>query len=522
MTRRSVSSALWVVVIVAAFGAPLFTGLGRLDLENDEAIHTIVAESILDTGDWMTPHSFVPILSPDFVEKPPLKFWLVAAPIKAGLLPRNEFGFRFWDALFGASVFLYVFGIGRRTAGPWCGFAAAGLLFIYVPIVFQHGFRTNNMDAALVLSYCGGMYHFLRWARAAERRERVVQAALFGVFCYLGLMTKFVAVAFLPLVAGLVGLMAPDVRGRLVREWRSWVVVGAGVVVAASPWFVYQTLRMGRGFWQIILGDHVIKRFGAGEGLVASHVHPWSYYFVYLFDTLSGVHALWFVAAGLLLVLVRTIHEEWFEGALILFWFALPVSLISLGSSKLPHYLYAFVPALALTGGYAVAWAGRTVAAFFTRRPAFGRWAWAVQAAVALVLLAAGPAQAYRTMLPWLEADDHPMRSARECMTNVRTFLQRGGQAPNGLFVWLPPGTYQHPLYYYFGDLGWDMHAEWNDEALIATLDEPSEQRAVLMPSRDYDVFLKRTGRAATSVPHRRISNVILLLPGPFTGCGAR
>ena len=36
-----------------------------------------------------------------FLEKPPLKFWIVAAPIRAGLLPHDEFGLRFWDAVFG-------------------------------------------------------------------------------------------------------------------------------------------------------------------------------------------------------------------------------------------------------------------------------------------------------------------------------------------------------------------------------------------------------------------------------------
>ena len=39
------------------------------------------------------------------------------------------------------------------------------------------------------------------------------------------------------------------------------------------------------------------------------------------------------------------------EGPVILLWFILPVTLMSLGTSKLYHYLYPFLPPLALAGG---------------------------------------------------------------------------------------------------------------------------------------------------------------------------
>jgi hypothetical protein len=39
-------------------------------------------------------------------------------------------GLRFWDALFGATAFVYVFAIGSLLAGPVCGAVAVLLLFV--------------------------------------------------------------------------------------------------------------------------------------------------------------------------------------------------------------------------------------------------------------------------------------------------------------------------------------------------------------------------------------------------------
>ena len=510
----------WILLVVIAFGLPLFLGLGRLDLENDEAVHSLVAESILETGDWMTPHALTPLLDDAFVEKPPLKFWLVAAPMRLGLVPDTEAGLRVWDATFGVFIFLYVFGLGRLMAGPWCGFTAALVLFTFQPLLFQHGLRTNNMDAAVVLAYCGGMYHFVRWSRATGERERARHALAVALFGLLGFMTKFVAIAFLFVVIAAVSVTHSTTRRRLTREWRTWVAVAAVGLALAAPWFIYQSVRMGSAFWNIILLDHVFKRFSVG--LDPAHLRPWSFYFVELYRELSRSHTFLLVTAGGLIVLGRTLREEWLEGALVVFWFALPISLISLGSSKLLHYSYPFIPPLALAAGYLFAWLDRLVSDRLGERRAARAWVWTARVAVAVVLIATGPAEAYRGTIPRLLIEDHPLRRARNCMQNVREFERRAGRPQTSLFVWLPTGAYQHPFYYYFRNAGWDLHKEWHDEALIETLDIQGAQRAVLMPKRDYLAFLARTNRWVGSVPKVDVFNVVLLLPGPFAGCRAR
>src|SRR3989304_1960639 len=168
----------WMAVVIVLFCVPLFVGLDRQDYDNDEAIYSFSIDTMLKEGDWLTPKS-TPDATIAFLERPPLKFWIVPASMWLGLLPANEFGMRFWDAVMGSVAFLYVFAIGRRLAGPGCGLVAVLLLFTHWPLVFQHGLRTNNMEAALFLSYAAGLYHFLAWRSAGpDARGHVFAVAL--------------------------------------------------------------------------------------------------------------------------------------------------------------------------------------------------------------------------------------------------------------------------------------------------------------------------------------------------------
>src|SRR5690348_13147308 len=96
-----------LLVVLACFCLPLFVGLGRGDLQTDEAIYSFSVDRMLESGDWLAPKGS-PYEDAPFLEKPPLKFWIVALPIKFGLLPHDEFGLRFWDAVFGSVAFLYI------------------------------------------------------------------------------------------------------------------------------------------------------------------------------------------------------------------------------------------------------------------------------------------------------------------------------------------------------------------------------------------------------------------------------
>ena len=217
--RQGLSRPFWLALVIATFCLPLFLGLGRSDVENDEGIYSFAVDGILATGDWLNPPTS-PHTDAVFLEKPPLKFWIVAAPIYYGLLPHDEFGLRFWDALFGSLAFLYVFWIARRFSTALGGFVAALVLAVHAPLVFEHGLRSNNMEAALVLSYCGGVAHFLAWSSSTAARPRRLHALAAALFFVLGFMTKFVAAIFLPLVVGLAVVISSGYRRRVAEHWR--------------------------------------------------------------------------------------------------------------------------------------------------------------------------------------------------------------------------------------------------------------------------------------------------------------
>jgi 4-amino-4-deoxy-L-arabinose transferase-like glycosyltransferase len=579
--REGLTRPLWLAAVVVCFCVPLFVGLGRTDMENDEAIYSYAVDGILATGDWLNPP-----LSPDrgwtFLEKPPLKFWIVAAPIALGLLPHNEIGMRLWDVVFASVAFLYVFAIGRRLSGPLCGFIAGLVLVVYEPLLFIHGLRNNNMEAPLLLCYCGGIYHYLAWVSAeAERRRRHIYAVC--AYFFLGFMTKFVAAFFLPVV--LVSALLFDRKAwRVLRaDIRPWLAGAIGTLVVAAPWFVYQTLREGAGFWRVLVGEHVYQRFTTS--LDASHVQAWHYYFSVVFRTMEGEGTVWTVIAGLVLLAVRAIRERHRESQLMLAWFVVPFVLISLGTSKIHHYVYPFLPPLALAAGSLVDWlfrvgrgyaisamaalqrrvgidSGRnglryvlltlaTVAAVLAVATfLLGTVEWKVgdtrlfrnshvsrplAVAMLLALVAGRGAVAARMLWPvalmltviplnvyeniWKRTlvKDYRLRSARECLTRVQKAERAAGRAGLGIYSVGQHRWFVHSYYYYLRDLGWDAHDDVDQRVMDAALAGEGHHRPVMLDEPAFRAIRMRYRELP--LPRLVLPTALVLMPGPYGEC---
>jgi 4-amino-4-deoxy-L-arabinose transferase-like glycosyltransferase len=238
------------------------------------------------------------------------------------------------------------------------------------------------MEASLFLCYCGGMYHFMRWAGEGRsgsstqipnpRGGSTGHAVAVGLYFVLGFMTKFVAALFLPVVLLAAALTAPEWRRRLFAQWTTWLAVTALVVLLSAPWFVWAHLTYGPFVWEMMFGAHVVTRFTAY--LDPAHVQPWYFYPVQLYTELRASGTALFGIAGLVVLLVQTIRRRWADGLLVLLWLCLPVAAISLGTSKLYHYLYPFLPPVALAGGYAVALALAVLPAPIIRRLRHQSW----------------------------------------------------------------------------------------------------------------------------------------------------
>jgi len=523
---------LWAALVIILFCVPLFTGLDRRDFDNDEAIYSFSVDIMLKSGDWMTPR-MIPSETFPFLEKPPLKFWMVGLPIKWGLLPANEFGMRFWDALMGSIAFLYIFAIGRRLAGPLCGLVAVLLLFTHGPLILEHGLRTNNMEAAVFLAYAGAVFHFLAWRKSGpDGRAHIIAMALYFV---LGFMTKFVAALFLPVILAIAALLKREDQVRLYFHWRGFLLAGVIAIALIAPWFVYEYQIYGHRRYDTIFGDHVVKRLTAY--LDPTHLQPWHFYFTHLWGLLRESGAWFVVVPGALLILRRTLFHRWLEGALIILWFVLPMAVISAGTSKLYHYAYPFLPPFALAGGYFV---GVTTSALWRGMQRAGSaMGPASRAAISAVAIAAIllllPIPAYQRVIAEIRRDAHPLQNLRAC-------LEAADSKRNG--VWVEGLGFTHRYSYYLYNLGtWEQRDIASDQTVAMHLYSPDAYRPVMLGDKRYVDFiahmrgdsesvLRGAARHTTNPPEllfevfrgstvgfMQLESAVLLLPGPFSSC---
>ena len=561
-------------------GLALAFELGSWDVENDEAIYTYAVERMIDTGDWLTareiPNDFA------FLEKPPLKFWMVGLPIRLGLLPRSEAGFRGIDVLLGAIAFGYVALFGYRLAGPVAAIASCLILFGIRDLVLTHGIRSNNMEAPLLAAYCGGLYHFMRWRHAGARRDAIVTGAWFT----LAFLTKFVAAAFLPLVA-FVGLALPR-PGLLPKPLRAcladWLWTAAAFVLVSAPWFVYEYVQFGNKLIETMFLQHVFVRFTAA--LDPIHLQPWDHYYHGIARMLDETRCAWLVAAGAVLLLYRVVrHRDGLAWTLIV-WGVLPLALISGLSSKVMHYTYPFLPPMALAGGLALAAPLSMFKARLGRladrlegarlqwmpdvlsRPAVRRGLVTIGvlalviAAIALVAgsnkvvigavvfrnssvlrplviaaVAFGLAQAWRHALTWAPVALLlllPLSAAREtllaasrpahplrALRDCSRPLVAAGRVRGGAFA-VSAASVPHTYAFYALPLGgWDAVTTFDPAVHGPVLDDPAQARELVLSGRAFsDLALQRLREAKPIPPGIRAhSNLIVLLPGPLGAC---
>jgi hypothetical protein len=137
-----------------------------------------------------------------------------------------------------------------------------------------------------------------------------------------------------------------------------------------------------------------------------------------------------------------------------------------------------------------------------------------------LVVLSVLPLEAYRDAWTRLAIDEHPMRSASECLTR----LQSGTVGKPGLYVDVPDIYISHPLYYYFRRVRpWTRAKDSNPDAIARYLDDPAERRPMLLWDTTYQSFMSARAAAESglrvSPPMIALPDVVLLLPGPYAVC---
>lgn len=329
-----------IVLLAIGFGILYLSFLGARPLANpDEGRYTEIPREMLESGDFTTPR----LNGVKYFEKPVLVYWITAAGIK--MFGLNEFGTRFWCAVFaiGGIVMTYLFARsahGRKT-GIWSAITL-GTSLLYMGLS-----QIVLLDMVVSVLISGALFSFL----AASHLEKGTRKSWLLIGFYI-----FMALAVL--AKGLIGLVIP------VAVIGIWIVIGnrwkeitsyrlfSGLLVfvlITTPWHVAVALENPDFLNFYFVHEHFLRY----TTQIHSRVEPW-WFFV---PVVLGGFFPWVIfvpqaltrcfSEGLRSVLQdRTV-------SFLLVWIGFVVFFFSISQSKLIPYFLPVFPALAvLIGSY--------------------------------------------------------------------------------------------------------------------------------------------------------------------------
>lgn len=365
---------------LTAFSAVIvLAGNGQTTVfDRDEARFALAVREMTDSGNLVVPTNWG---EPRY-NKPILVYWLAIASER--LLGRGEFALRFPSAVCGLLACLATAAAARRWLGERVGWRAG--LVLATAFFFVVESKVLTADAALLLSTT---LSFWAWGELREGpRNRLGWQLLFWIGVGLGLLAKVVNVAFLAAAACALGYL----RSSWTRRQRAilWAVLATGAVAASIPglriagplvlgavvlvFFARSAWSPGgRAAWAALgwpwglplalaialvwVGPALIRTHGGflteglGHHLLARTARP--------FEGHAGVPGYYLAAAlvaffpwgPLLPLALRSAWERLGRDdrlAFVTSWIVGPWVLLELVASKLPHYLLASFPALAM------------------------------------------------------------------------------------------------------------------------------------------------------------------------------
>lgn len=263
---RSFRRSEFIIVLVASI---IFIGciVSPPSLMDDvDAAQASIARSMLDTGDWVTPH----LNGVKYLEKPPLKYWIIALFFK--LFGVHDYIARLPLAITAVLLCWLTFRIGVWAFGLRSGFYAGLVLSTCIGLFLFT--RVLIADVQLTFTITLAIWAFLRALDEEESRPRL-WGLLFWVSIGVGLLLKGLIGAVFPIGSGIVFLLLT--RQLLAREtWRRltpfWGV--AALLVIAAPWHILATVRnppyfyasfhSGPGnyhgfFWFYFFNEHILR-----------------------------------------------------------------------------------------------------------------------------------------------------------------------------------------------------------------------------------------------------------------------
>ena len=326
------------VLVAAAASLVLFAWLGRTDVYNpDEPREVEMAREMLVTGDLV-----VPRLNGDpFLEKPPLFYWLVSGAYRMFGGP-SQTAARVVPALAGVLTILLTFHFARSLLGA--STAKLSALVLLTSFLFFYTARRSMIDMPLTLA--------TTLATVGLHRGITEQGRARARWIVVGCAGLAIAVLFKGIVgAGIPGLAALGwIAAR--RDWKgvSKQYLVPGVALALVPitlWVAELHARLGMAaVREFVLVNNVLRFIG---GASKGHQNPiWYYPPRLLVDMAPWSVILLFALAAAFTAAVRQRTEV----RDLLLWFAIPLVVLSLASTKRGLYLLPIYPPAAIL----VAW----------------------------------------------------------------------------------------------------------------------------------------------------------------------
>ncbi|SHE50618.1 ArnT family glycosyltransferase [Thermomonas hydrothermalis] len=328
---KNVFTPAWAIALLALVLA--LTGLGARGLwEPDEGRYTNVALTMLDRGDWVSPHR-----SPDTGHwtKPPLTYWVLAASM--GTLGRTAFAARLPSVLAYLALIALAWRTARRLAPGGEAMAALAYATMLLPFAASQLITTDPWLAVWQGLAMAAFVEARFGPPAAQRRWLALMWLGFG----LGFLTKGPP-ALLPLLAVLV---FDRLRPVPKAQRTLWLPAGLGVfLLVALPWYLW-VITHTPGLLNYFLGQEVYARVASDSFGRNGEWYGWLkvYLPTLLLGSLPWTGWLLRWAAQLPASVRRWRQPEArlqdAEALLLTLWLLLPLLVFCLARSRLPLYL---------------------------------------------------------------------------------------------------------------------------------------------------------------------------------------
>ncbi len=238
-------------------------------IDPTESRYAVVAQSMVQTGNWITPMLPLPEGDVPYLGKPPLHFWLTA-------LSYDVFGIKAWTSrlpsFLDILLLLWLTALmARRLFGAGSELSSVFILFSSVLPFFVAG--ASVTDVTLTASVTAGVVLLHAYLTCSSSSKLLAGSA--AVCAALAFLTKgpvgLVLIALPFLLAGIIG-------GTL-RAWLSrlpWLLLIAIFLVITVPWFILGEQEnpgfLKYFFWNENIARYLFKNYGDRYG--SGHRYP--------------------------------------------------------------------------------------------------------------------------------------------------------------------------------------------------------------------------------------------------------